>query len=68
MRIDWIKRVLVVGAGTMGHSIAMVFAQGGFEVDLIDVKEEVLDRAMSLIRSNLYTLKEGGTDPFKGDS
>lgn len=60
MRIDWIKRVLVVGAGTMGHSIAMVFAQGGFEVDLIDVKEEVLDRAMSLIRSNLYTLKEGG--------
>jgi len=60
MRIDWIKRILVVGAGTMGHSIAMVFAQGGFEVDLVDVKEEVLDRAMSLIRSNLNTLVEGG--------
>ncbi|HJX60649.1 MAG TPA: 3-hydroxyacyl-CoA dehydrogenase family protein [Thermodesulfobacteriota bacterium] len=60
MRIDWIERVLVVGAGTMGHSIAMVFAQGGFEVDLVDVKEEVLDRAMNLIRSNLNTLKEGG--------
>ena len=60
MRIDWIKRVLVVGAGTMGHSIAMVFAQGGFEVDLVDVGKEVLDRALSLIRSNLNTLKEGG--------
>jgi len=60
MRIDWIKRVLVVGAGTMGHSIAMVFAQGEFEVDLVDVKEDVLDRAMSLIRSNLHTLEQGG--------
>ncbi|TLM98276.1 3-hydroxyacyl-CoA dehydrogenase family protein, partial [bacterium] len=60
MRIDWIKRVLVVGAGTMGHSIALVFACGEFEVDLVDVKEEVLDRAMSLIQTNLHTLKEGG--------
>jgi 3-hydroxybutyryl-CoA dehydrogenase len=60
MKIDWIKRILVVGAGTMGHSIATVFAQGGFEVDLVDVKEDVLRRAMSLIRSNLDTLKEGG--------
>jgi len=60
MRIDWIKRVLVVGAGTMGHSIAMVFAQGGYEVDLVDLREEVLDKALRLIRSNLQTLKEGG--------
>ena len=60
MRIDWIKRVLVVGAGTMGHSIAMVFAQGGYEVDLVDLREEILDKALRLIRSNLQTLKEGG--------
>jgi 3-hydroxybutyryl-CoA dehydrogenase len=58
MRIDWIKRVLVAGAGTMGHSIAMVFARGGFEVDLVDIKEEALQKGIGLIRSNLQTLKE----------
>ena len=56
MKGDWIKRILVVGAGTMGHSIAMVFAQRGYEVDLVDVDRELLTRALSLIRSNLETL------------
>ncbi len=58
MSINWIKRILVVGAGTMGHAIAMVFAQGGFEVDLVDVKEVVLEKALKLIHSNLETLRE----------
>jgi len=58
MGIDWIKKILVVGAGTMGHSIAMVFAQGGYEVDLVDIKEKALEKALELIHSNLQTLKE----------
>lgn len=58
MRIDWIKRILVVGAGTMGHSIAMVFAQGGYEVDLVDVKEDALHKGLGMIDSDLQTLKE----------
>jgi Trk K+ transport system NAD-binding subunit len=37
MGMGWIKRVFVAGAGTMGPSIAMVFAQGGYEVDLINL-------------------------------
>ena len=57
MKGDWIKRVLVVGAGTMGHSIAMVFAQRGYEVDLVDVNHELLTKALSLTRSNLETLR-----------
>jgi 3-hydroxybutyryl-CoA dehydrogenase len=56
MKGDWIKRVLVVGSGTMGHSIAMVFAQRGYEVDLVDINRELLTKALSLIRSNLETL------------
>ena len=58
MRIDWIRRILVVGAGTMGHSIALVFAQGGYEVDLVDVKEDALHKGLGMIDSNLQTLKE----------
>jgi len=53
-----IRRVLVAGAGTMGHSIALVFAKGGYEVDLVDLDENVLTKSLGLIRVNLETLKE----------
>lgn len=55
--------VLVVGAGVMGHSIAQVFAQSGIEVDLADLTEQALKRAMTLIRTNLHTLAEFGRVP-----
>jgi len=57
MGADWMKRVLVVGAGTMGHSIAMVFALGDYHVDLVDLNEEILEKALHLIRANLQTLR-----------
>jgi 3-hydroxybutyryl-CoA dehydrogenase len=43
----------VIGAGTMGNGIAHVFAQHGFEVNLIDVSEEQLDKAINTISKNL---------------
>jgi 3-hydroxybutyryl-CoA dehydrogenase len=55
-----VKRVLVVGAVVMGHSIAQVFAQAGIEVHLMDLKGDILDRAMDRVRSNLGTLAEFG--------
>lgn len=48
-----ITRITVVGAGTMGNGIAHVCAQFGFDVVLNDIKQEVLDRAVSTISSNL---------------
>ncbi|MHA1457651.1 MAG: 3-hydroxyacyl-CoA dehydrogenase NAD-binding domain-containing protein, partial [Promethearchaeota archaeon] len=42
MNLDDIKNVLIIGAGTMGHSIAQVYAQGGFEVSLVDINEKIL--------------------------
>jgi len=51
MELDKIKRILVVGAGTMGHAIAQVYATAGFEVDLVDLNQEVLDNAMNKIKS-----------------
>jgi 3-hydroxybutyryl-CoA dehydrogenase len=55
-----VKRVAVIGAGTMGHSIAQVFAACGIEVNLADVKQEILDRAKGLMKANLKTLVEHG--------
>lgn len=48
-----IKKIAVIGAGTMGNGIAHVFAQNGFSVQLCDVKEEFLDRALSVISKNM---------------
>lgn len=48
-----IKRISVIGSGTMGNGIAHVFAQHGFPVSLIDISKEQLDRGMDNIRRNL---------------
>lgn len=45
--------ISVIGAGTMGNGIAHVFAQSNFKVNLIDVSEAALDKAMQTISSNL---------------
>jgi len=55
-----VKRVVVIGAGIMGHSIAQVFSQYGIEARLVDSKREQLDRAGRLIKLNLNTLAGHG--------
>ena len=48
-----IKRVGVVGAGTMGNGIAHVFARSGYSVVLCDVEQRFLERALETITKNL---------------
>jgi len=48
-----VRRVTVVGAGTMGNGIAHVFAQHGWGVTLVDVSRPALDRALETIGRNL---------------
>jgi 3-hydroxybutyryl-CoA dehydrogenase len=47
------KNVAVIGAGTMGNGIAHVFAQFGYQVNLIDVSEVALEKAIATITKNL---------------
>jgi 3-hydroxybutyryl-CoA dehydrogenase len=48
-----VKQVAVIGGGTMGNGIAQVFATCGFNVTLVDVKQEFVDRALGNIRGSL---------------
>jgi 3-hydroxybutyryl-CoA dehydrogenase len=54
------RRVLVVGAGLMGHGIAQLFASKGHDVTLTDVSDEVLARALEEIRRGLTRMAEWG--------
>ena len=47
------KNITVIGSGTMGNGIAHVFAQTGYEVSLVDIKEEFLDKALATISKNM---------------
>ncbi|MFI5360835.1 MAG: 3-hydroxybutyryl-CoA dehydrogenase [Elusimicrobiota bacterium] len=48
-----ISRVCVVGGGTMGNGIAHVFALKGFEVTLVEARQDLADKALAAIRRNL---------------
>jgi len=50
------KKIAVIGAGTMGNGIAHVFAQSGFETALVDISQSALDKAKATIQKNLDRL------------
>ena len=47
------KNISVIGSGTMGNGIAHVFAMNGYKVNLIDINETALQKAIAKIGSNL---------------
>jgi 3-hydroxybutyryl-CoA dehydrogenase len=62
MSASEIRKVAVLGAGLMGHGIAQVAAQtAGYEVAMLDVKQEFVDRGYSMIRESLARFVAKGT-------
>ena len=53
-----IKKIVVAGAGTMGASMAQIFARYGYEVTLYNHRQETLDKAKGKISDNVKTLVE----------
>lgn len=51
--MSMIKKVSVIGGGTMGNGIAQIFALSGFDVTLVETKQEYLDKALATIEKNL---------------
>ncbi|NPB04529.1 MAG: 3-hydroxybutyryl-CoA dehydrogenase [Thermotogae bacterium] len=61
MKLEDVKKVGVVGAGTMGNGIAHVFALAGYNVKLADVSEGYLTKALETIKKNLGRQAKKGT-------
>ena len=55
-----IKKVCVVGSGTMGNGITQVVAQAGYETTMVDVKQEFIDKGMAAIKASLGRFAEKG--------
>lgn len=55
------KNITVIGSGTMGNGIAHTFAQCGFAVNLVDVNEPALQKALATIGKNLDRQVQKGT-------
>jgi 3-hydroxyacyl-CoA dehydrogenase/enoyl-CoA hydratase/carnithine racemase len=52
--------VLIVGSGTMGASLTQTYAQSGFNVGVLDISEEILERAKDAIGRELDTARKFG--------
>ena len=59
-KIQLMKNMAVIGAGTMGNGIAHSFAQSGYRVNLIDIDEIALNKALQTISKNLDRMLEKG--------
>ena len=53
MKCEDIKQITVIGSGTMGNGICHQFALGGYKVDMVDMNQAILDRAIETIRKNM---------------
>lgn len=53
MNIHDVKKVAVLGAGSMGHQISMLSALGGYETYLQDINQEALDKAKSTLEKRM---------------
>ncbi|MEC7097572.1 MAG: 3-hydroxyacyl-CoA dehydrogenase NAD-binding domain-containing protein, partial [Candidatus Thermoplasmatota archaeon] len=49
-------KIAVIGAGQMGNGIAQVAASSGYEVLMVDIKKEYIDRGMATIQKSLSKL------------
>lgn len=64
------KNITVIGAGTMGNGIAHTFAQKDFNVNLVDISNEALEKAITIISKNLDRMvkKERITEDHKNNT
>ena len=60
MQTRKIESVGVVGSGTMGSGIAQVFAQEGFRVSMTDIRQDMIDRGLEVIRKSTDKLLQKG--------
>lgn len=60
MKLENIKKIAVLGAGTMGPGIVQAYAMGGYEVAMYTRSEATMEKAKIMLETNLETFVEEG--------
>jgi 3-hydroxybutyryl-CoA dehydrogenase len=60
MDLKDIKKIFVVGAGTMGSGLSQAYAQAGYQVVMYSRTQQTLDKAIELTKSSLQTVGDAG--------
>jgi 3-hydroxybutyryl-CoA dehydrogenase len=60
MKLEDVKKIAIVGGGSMGHGCAMVFAAAGYPVGMYSRRAETLEKGIEAMRSDLTFLAERG--------
>ena len=55
-----IKNIVMIGAGLMGHNAAQIFLMAGYNVTLVDIKDEFVDAGAAKIEEGLKKLEAKG--------
>ncbi|TFG05814.1 MAG: 3-hydroxyacyl-CoA dehydrogenase [Promethearchaeota archaeon] len=55
-----VKNIVMIGAGLMGHNIAQVCLMAGYNVTLVDIKDEFVDKGAAMIKEGLEKLEQKG--------
>ncbi len=58
-----VKTISIIGAGTMGGGISMNFVTAGYNVRIVETKQEALDRGLAVVRSNYQRSADRGRFP-----
>lgn len=58
LRETSMEHIAIIGAGTMGHALAAVFAMGGHSVSLYDVDDSALEAAPARIQNIFHTINQ----------
>ena len=60
LKVDDVKNITVLGAGLMGHGITQSFAQAGYNVIMVDIKDDFVQKGLSNIQWSLGKFLEKG--------
>ncbi|MFX1337898.1 MAG: 3-hydroxyacyl-CoA dehydrogenase family protein [Promethearchaeota archaeon] len=58
--VEEVKNIIVIGAGLMGNGIAQISLMAGYNVTMVDIKQEFIDKGLAAIDSGLKRLEEKG--------
>ncbi|MHA1276872.1 MAG: 3-hydroxyacyl-CoA dehydrogenase NAD-binding domain-containing protein [Candidatus Helarchaeota archaeon] len=60
MTLENIKNMVVIGAGLMGHNVAQLALMSGYNVTLVDIKQQFIDKGVAMIQEGLNKLEAKG--------